>query len=133
MACVVHCTTVTIAYRDTVDDFNYYVMRTLCVERRAQLMAAARPADCSGVTGAGHCAENGGSPEDELTTCDGDRGQLLDRIFRLAKARDLDLDFHVDENPNQEAKGLRYVALKTIEHGYQGRVVCGHCWCASGL
>lgn len=54
-------------------------------------------------------------------------------MFSLAKARDLDLDFHVDENPNEEAKGLRYVALKTIEHGYQGRVVCGHCWCATGF
>lgn len=75
-------------------------------------------------------AENGGSPEDQLTTCEGDRSELLDRIFALAKERGLDLDFHVDENPNQEAKGLRYVALKTIEHSYQGRVVCGHCWCA---
>lgn len=54
---------------------------------------------------------------------------LLDRMFTLAKERGLDLDFHVDENPNIDAKGLRYVALKTIEHGYQGHVVCGHCWC----
>jgi cytosine/adenosine deaminase-related metal-dependent hydrolase len=50
------------------------------------------------------------------------------RIFTLAKERNLDLDFHVDENPNERAKGLRYVAQKAIQHGYQGRVVCGHCW-----
>ena len=50
------------------------------------------------------------------------------RVFTLAKERDLDLDFHVDENGNEGAKGLLYIARKTIQHGYQGRVVCGHCW-----
>ena len=50
------------------------------------------------------------------------------RVFTLAKERDLDLDFHVDENGNERAKGLLYIARKTIQHGYQGRVVCGHCW-----
>jgi cytosine/creatinine deaminase len=73
------------------------------------------------------CSENGGDPADDWTTCEKDRDVLLDRIFTLAKQRNLDLDFHVDENPNQKAKGLRYVAEKTIEFGYQGRVVCGHC------
>jgi cytosine/adenosine deaminase-related metal-dependent hydrolase len=73
------------------------------------------------------CAEEGGSPADDWTTCDGDRDELLDRIFTLAKERDLDLDFHCDENGNEAAKGLRYVAEKTIQHGYEGRVVCGHC------
>lgn len=53
------------------------------------------------------------------------------RIFTLAKERDLDLDFHVDENGNERAKGLLYIARKTIQHGYQGRVVCGHCWYAA--
>jgi cytosine deaminase len=73
------------------------------------------------------CAEQGGSPEDDWTTCDRDRDILLDRIFTLAKERDLDIDFHTDENGNELARGLRYVAEKTIQHGYQGRVVCGHC------
>ena len=50
------------------------------------------------------------------------------RIFALAKARNLDLDFHTDENGNELARGLRYVAQKAVQHGYQGRVVCGHCW-----
>lgn len=74
------------------------------------------------------CAERGGDPEDDWTTCEKDRDELLDRIFTLAKERDLDIDFHTDENGNELAKGLRYVAQKTIEHGYEGRVVCGHCW-----
>ena len=95
--------------------------------------AAARLADLvaahGGLLGAAVCcAERGGDPADDWTTCEADRGALLDRIFRLAKERDLDLDFHTDENGNERAKALRYVAEKTIEHGYEGRVVCGHCW-----
>jgi cytosine/adenosine deaminase-related metal-dependent hydrolase len=74
------------------------------------------------------CAERGGHPEDDWTTCERDRDELLDRIFTLAKERDLDLDFHTDENGNALARGLRYVAEKAVQHGYQGRVVCGHCW-----
>jgi len=50
------------------------------------------------------------------------------RVFTLAKDRDLDLDFHVDENGNARARGLRYVAAKAVQHGYQGRIVAGHCW-----
>lgn len=73
------------------------------------------------------CAEQGGDPSDDWTTCESDRDELLDRIFTLAKERDLDLDFHTDENGNELARGLRYVAQKAIQHGYQGRVVCGHC------
>lgn len=73
------------------------------------------------------CAEKGGDPSDDWTTCEADRDELLDRIFRLAKERDLDLDFHTDENGNELARGLRYVAQKAEQWGYQGRVVCGHC------
>ncbi|KAL4440630.1 hypothetical protein ABPG75_003631 [Micractinium tetrahymenae] len=73
------------------------------------------------------CAEKGADPSDDWTTCEQDRDELLDRIFRLAKERNLDLDFHTDENGNELARGLRYVALKAEQWGYQGRVVCGHC------
>ncbi|PSC72883.1 Cytosine deaminase [Micractinium conductrix] len=94
--------------------------------------AAAALADCvaahGGILGAAVCcAEKGGDPSDDWTTCERDRDELLDRIFTLAKERDLDLDFHTDENGNELARGLRYVAQKAIQHGYQGRVVCGHC------
>jgi len=74
------------------------------------------------------CAERGGFPDDDWTTCEKDRDELLDRIFTLAKERDLNIDFHTDENGNELARGLRHVAQKTVQHGYQGRVVCGHCW-----
>lgn len=95
--------------------------------------AAAKLADTvaahGGLLGAAVCcAEQGGDPSDDWTTCERDRDELLDRIFTLAKERDLDIDFHTDENGNELARGLRYVAEKTIQHGYHGRVVCGHCW-----
>lgn len=50
---------------------------------------------------------------------------LLDRVFTLAKERDLDLDLHVDEAA--EADALPHVARAAIRHGYEGRVTCGHC------
>ena len=73
------------------------------------------------------CSEFGGTHDDDWTTCNRDRTQLLDRIFELAASRGLNLDFHVDENGNVEAKGLRCIAEATLRHGFQGRVVCGHC------
>jgi cytosine deaminase len=97
-------------------------------DEAAAIKLADTVAEHKGLLGAAVCcAERGGHPEDDWTTCEKDRDLLLDRIFTLAKERDLDIDFHTDENGNELAKGLRYVAEKTIEHGYQGRVVCGHC------
>jgi cytosine deaminase len=52
---------------------------------------------------------------------------LLDRVFRLAADRDLDIDLHVDETGDPAADTLRNVAAATLRHGYQGRVTCGHC------
>jgi hypothetical protein len=44
-----------------------------------------------GVLGAAVCcAEDGGSPEDDWTTCDGDRDALLDRRASLLQARQSD-------------------------------------------
>ena len=74
------------------------------------------------------CSDKGGFPEDDVTTCTRDRDVLLDRVFKLASERGLDLDFHVDENGNREAQGLRHIARKVVEHGFKGKVVCGHCW-----
>ncbi|WP_375462916.1 cytosine deaminase [uncultured Methylobacterium sp.] len=52
---------------------------------------------------------------------------LLDALFRLAKARDLDVDLHVDETGDPAAASLDAVARATLRHGYEGRVTCGHC------
>ena len=50
----------------------------------------------------------------------------LQRVFDLAKAHDLHLDFHVDEGLDVDACGLRAIAELTIANGYQGKVTCGH-------
>ena len=50
----------------------------------------------------------------------------LQRVFDLAKAHDLHLDFHVDEGLDADACGLRMIAELTIANNYQGKVTCGH-------
>jgi cytosine deaminase len=57
---------------------------------------------------------------DEMTYC-------LDRLFALAKAYGLDIDLHVDETLDPEAKTLRQVAEAAIRHRFAGKVTCGHC------
>ncbi|HTV35705.1 MAG TPA: cytosine deaminase [Xanthobacteraceae bacterium] len=52
---------------------------------------------------------------------------LLDRLFGLAKRHDLDVDLHVDETHDPASATLPSVARAALRHGYQGRVVCGHC------
>jgi cytosine/creatinine deaminase len=52
---------------------------------------------------------------------------LLERVFSLARDRNLDLDFHADETPNPQSNGLEAIAEATIKFGYQGRVTAGHC------
>ncbi|MGY2046586.1 cytosine deaminase [Methylobacterium sp. JK268] len=56
-----------------------------------------------------------------------EREDLLDRLFGLARARDLDLDLHVDETGDPTADSLDAVARAVLRHGYEGRVTCGHC------
>src|SRR5262249_17482543 len=83
---------------------------------------AALVAKSGGVLGAGTRAANGthGALLDDLDA-------LLDRIFSVAGGQDLDLDFHVDETSDPRAAALPQVARAALRHGYQGRVVAGHC------
>ena len=53
--------------------------------------------------------------------------QQIDRVFELAKERELDLDFHTDESLNPDDTALRLVAEAAIRHGFAGRITCGHC------
>jgi cytosine/creatinine deaminase len=53
--------------------------------------------------------------------------QQIDRVFALAKERNLDLDFHTDESLNPNDMALRYVAEAAIRHQFAGRITCGHC------
>ena len=50
----------------------------------------------------------------------------LRRVFEVAVAHDLDLDFHVDEGLDADANGLRCIADLAVETGWQQRVTCGH-------
>lgn len=51
----------------------------------------------------------------------------LDAILRAATERGLDVDFHVDETKDPEARTLRAIAEAVLRTGYAGKVVCGHC------
>ncbi len=56
-----------------------------------------------------------------------DLDDLLDRLFTLARERDLDVDLHVDESDDTASASLPAVARATRRHGHEGRVTCGHC------
>jgi cytosine deaminase len=58
---------------------------------------------------------------------DPDPRGALERVFSLARDRDLDLDFHADETDNPNSNGLEAIAETTIRFGWQGRVTAGHC------
>jgi cytosine/creatinine deaminase len=58
---------------------------------------------------------------------DPDPGPALDRVFALARDRNLDLDFHADETDNPNSNALEAIAEATIRFGWQGRVTAGHC------
>lgn len=51
----------------------------------------------------------------------------LDRAFELAIARNLDLDFHADENGDPNSICLQKIALAALRHNFQGQITCGHC------
>jgi cytosine/creatinine deaminase len=51
----------------------------------------------------------------------------LDRTFALAQERQLNLDFHTDENNDPSSITLRRVAEAAIRHQFTGQIVCGHC------
>ncbi|MGB3789770.1 MAG: cytosine deaminase [Phormidesmis sp.] len=53
--------------------------------------------------------------------------QQIDRVFELAKERELDLDFHTDESLNSDDIALRLVAEAAVRHQFKGRITCGHC------
>jgi cytosine deaminase len=69
----------------------------------------------------------GGCPYNELTwedTC-----THIDQVFRLAQERDLPVDMHVDfadDTQDRRFATTEYIARKTIDTGYRGRVALGH-------
>ena len=51
----------------------------------------------------------------------------LDTIFDLAKERNLDLDFHADENGDPDSICLQKIAEAAIRHNFTNQITCGHC------
>jgi cytosine deaminase len=62
-----------------------------------------------------------------VTTTEPDLDILLDRVFALAQARGLDLDFHVDETNDPQSHSLAVIAAVAISRRFSGHVVVGHC------
>nr|WP_274628464.1 cytosine deaminase [Mesorhizobium shangrilense] len=56
-----------------------------------------------------------------------DLDDLLDRMFRLAMERGLDLDFHADETGDMSAVSLRKIAEHALRTGFEGKILVGHC------
>ena len=51
----------------------------------------------------------------------------LDTMFRLAQERNLDLDFHADENGDPNSQCLQKIAQAALRHNFQRKITCGHC------
>ena len=51
----------------------------------------------------------------------------LDVLFGLAERRGWDLDFHVDETADPEARSLGVIAETALARKFQGRILVGHC------
>lgn len=66
----------------------------------------------------------GGMPANENR--DEDHHKHIDIAFEIAKKYDADIDMHVDETDDPNSVTLEYLADKTIEEGYFGRVTAGH-------
>ena len=62
-----------------------------------------------------------------VTYMNPDLDSQLDTVFQLAKERDLDLDFHADENGDPNSLCLQKIAQVAIRHNFERQITCGHC------
>ncbi|MEL6437795.1 MAG: cytosine deaminase [Cyanobacteria bacterium J06621_8] len=51
----------------------------------------------------------------------------LDTVFTLAQERNLDLDFHADENGDPNSTCLLKIAQAALRHKFSNQITCGHC------
>jgi cytosine/creatinine deaminase len=56
-----------------------------------------------------------------------DMPERLRKVFTLAGDRGLDADFHADETMDPTVNTLAQIARATLDTGFQGRIVAGHC------
>lgn len=57
---------------------------------------------------------------------DSDPHGQIDRVFEMARDFDVDIDMHLDFGADASELDAEYVAKKTIEFGWGGRVAIGH-------
>jgi cytosine/creatinine deaminase len=67
----------------------------------------------------------GGIPHHEKDMDDG--AKQIEIAFEIAKAKNVNIDMHIDETDNPYWHSLELLADKTIEENYQGRVTASHC------
>lgn len=72
----------------------------------------------------------GGMPFNEETREDSARHIAL--AFEIAAHHDADIDMHVDETDDPEARTLEILAEQTMAQGWQGRVTAGHTCALAG-
>jgi cytosine deaminase len=73
---------------------------------------------------------NGASVVGGLAECEhsvDEQRAHLDEIFRIAEELDVSIDVHADYLDSPELKTLELLADMTLERGFEGRVVAGHC------
>lgn len=56
-----------------------------------------------------------------------DIDRQLENIFELAKERNLDLDFHADENGDIDSVCLQKIAKTALKTNFINNILCGHC------
>lgn len=67
----------------------------------------------------------GGLPWYERT--DAHMREHIDIVFDIAREYDADIHMLVDDTDDPNSRSLEYLAVKTLETGYRGRVTASHC------
>jgi cytosine/creatinine deaminase len=62
-----------------------------------------------------------------VTQMSRDLESQLDTLFRAAIDKGLDIDLHVDETDDKEARTLEAIADAKLRHRFEGAVTVGHC------
>lgn len=76
------------------------------------------------------CNVVGGLPWYEYT--DADARAHIDICFEMAKRYDLDIHMLVDDTDDPNSRSLEYLARKTMQENYHGRVAASHCGAMAG-
>ncbi len=72
----------------------------------------------------------GGMPFNEASPADSKRHIAI--AFEIARKHGADIDMHVDETDDPNARTLEMLADQTMENGWQGRVTAGHTCALAG-